>query len=137
SAAIPRRAAKLSRQGAGARGRPLSAGPSKAASVARAIDQPLALQPRHEGAKLAADLLQRMPGGFLAHTAEIPESVAILVDPFVGELAGLDVAEQTLHGLAHLRADDLRAARHVAVLGGVADRVAHVGDAALVNQIDD
>ena len=32
---------------------------------------------------------------------------------------------------------DALAARHVAVLGRVADRVAHVGDAALVDQVDD
>src|SRR5439155_22111868 len=38
---------------------------------------------------------------------------------------------------ARLLADDAPAARHVAVLGGVADRVAHVGDAALVDEVDD
>src|SRR5262249_9956973 len=39
--------------------------------------------------------------------------------------------------LADLGTDDFFAAREVAVLGRVADRVAHVGESAFVNEIDD
>ena len=61
----------------------------------------------------------------------------VLEDEFLGELAGLDFVQDLLHLGLGLLVDDARAAREVAVLGGVRDRVAHVGDAALVHQVDD
>ena len=53
------------------------------------------------------------------------------------ELARLDVGEDLAHRLPDLGPDHARAAREVAVLGGVGDRVAHSGDALLVHQVDD
>src|SRR5689334_8644089 len=105
--------------------------------VTRAIDEAIRGEPRHEAAKPRADLLDRVRAGLLPQLAEVREAAAVLGDPLVGELAGLDVREEGFHRLARLLADDALAAGHVAVLGRVADRVAHVRDAALVDEIDD
>jgi hypothetical protein len=72
-----------------------------------------------------------------AQPLEVRQTGAVLGDPLVGELARLDLGEDLLHGGSGLRPDDALAAGHVAILGGVADGVAHVGDAALVDEIDD
>src|SRR5262245_37756535 len=101
------------------------------------IDQAVGGQPRHERPKLATDLLDRMRRGLLAQLAEVRLAAAVLRHPLVREPARLDVVEDLLHRLARLLADDAAAAGHVAVLGRVADRVAHVGDAALVDEVDD
>ena len=50
---------------------------------------------------------------------------------------GLDVGQDLAHRLARLLGDHARAARHVAVLGRVRDRVAHPLEALLVHQVDD
>ena len=52
-------------------------------------------------------------------------------------LPALDLREDLLHLRLRLVGDDARAAGHVAVLGGVGDRVAHAGDALLVHEVDD
>jgi hypothetical protein len=54
-----------------------------------------------------------------------------------GELAGLDVVQHALHLGLGLGGDDARAGDILAPLGGVGDRVVHVGDAALIDQVDD
>ena len=54
-----------------------------------------------------------------------------------GELARLDFVEDLLHRRPRLLADHPFAAGHVAVLGGVGDRVAHPLDPLLVHQVDD
>ena len=61
----------------------------------------------------------------------------VLLDPVFGILAGLDIRQDAFHGLFRLIRHDLRAAVVIAVLRGVADRIAHVIHAALVNQVDD
>ena len=73
----------------------------------------------------------------LALFAEPRAPVVVLGNPTPGVVAGLDVAQDLLHRLARLIGDDLRAARVVAMFGGVADRVAHVVQPALIDQIDD
>ena len=66
------------------------------------------------------------------------DPAAILGHPLVGELAATGSRPRIFFiAGARLGTDHPLAARHVAVLGGVADRVAHVGDAALVDQVDD
>ena len=54
-----------------------------------------------------------------------------------GELAGLDLGQNLLHLGAGLLVDDARAARVIAVFGGVRNRIAHVAEAALIDEIDD
>ena len=60
-----------------------------------------------------------------------------LVDPVAGEAAGLNIGQDAPHLGPGLLGDDPRAAGVVAVFGGVGDRVAHVGHAPLVHQVDD
>ena len=61
----------------------------------------------------------------------------VLEDEFLGELTVLDLAEDALHLGLGLVGDDARTARQVTVFGRVGDRVAHVGDAAFVDEVDD
>ncbi len=72
-----------------------------------------------------------------AHGLEVRLTGLVLQDPVGRELAGLDVPEPLGHGLLHVVGDDLRARVVVAELGGVADRIAHLGHAALVHEVDD
>ena len=51
--------------------------------------------------------------------------------------AGLDVGQYALHLGRDLGRDDARAGDVFAVFGGVRHRIVHVGDAALVDQVDD
>ena len=60
-----------------------------------------------------------------------------LENPFLGEPPALDLLEDALHLLLGLIGDDAGPAGYVAILGRGADRVAHVGDAALVDQVHD
>ena len=57
--------------------------------------------------------------------------------PIAREAAHLDIVENALHLGFRLRRDDARAGLIFAKLGRVRNRVVHVGDAALVDQIDD
>jgi len=63
------------------------------------------LQERHHGAKLAADFFDGLMLGF----SRIRRSSAagfVLVDPFLGELARLDLLKDALHLFARLLVDD-------------------------------
>ena len=87
--------------------------------------------------RLRADDLDRMVTSCVAHRLEVRHAVLVLRNPLLGELAALDLREQLPHRLLGLGGDDARAGRVVAPLGGVADRVAHVVQAAAVHQVDD
>ena len=97
----------------------------------------VALNPGHHRAQLAADLLDLVRGGLVAQALEVLAAGAVLGDPLLRELARLDVVEDLPHRLADLGPDHARAAGHIAVLGGVRDRVAHPRDSLLVHQVDD
>ena len=73
----------------------------------------------------------------LAPRVERRTAVLVLLDPRLGEAAVLDLGEDLLHLLARLLVHDADAGDVVAVLGGVADRVAHVVEAAAIHQVDD
>ena len=72
---------------------------------------------------------------------------ALCVEPFAAGLVFFDPAlrvgavlnffQDLAHGLAGFFRDDARTAGVVAVLGGVADGIAHVVQAAAVDEIDD
>ncbi len=62
---------------------------------------------------------------------------AVLQDEALRVLARLDVLQRLAHRLLRLVRDDLRTGHVLAVLGIVGDRVVHVGDAALVDEVDD
>src|SRR5918993_2278529 len=108
-------------------------------SAARDVLDPLLAgrDPRHHRPQAGADLLDRVLLAGLLQPLEVGPARLGLGDPLVGELAGLDLVEDRLHLGPDRLADDAGAAGEVAVLGGVADRVAHAGDALLVHEIDD
>src|SRR3954451_16828417 len=97
----------------------------------------LLVDPVHRGAELLAHGFDLVVLAFLAHTLEILLTGLVLRNPLLGELTGLDLREDLLHGRARRLADHALAAGQVAVLGGVRDRVAHPGDALLVHQVHD
>ena len=87
--------------------------------------------------ELLAFALDLVALALLAHAQEVLLARAVLGDPLARELARLDLAQDGLHRLAGVVGDHPLAAREVAVLGRVGDRVAHPGDALLVHQVDD
>src|SRR5215470_6205693 len=102
-----------------------------AASLARRLD------PGHHLAQPAAHLLDRMVGVALSHGEEAGAVRLVLEHPLACELTGLDLGEDLLHLSLGPVVDDARPAGVVAILRGVRDRVAHVGEAALVEQVHD
>ena len=93
--------------------------------------------PVHQPAELLADGLELGLRRLGPHRLQAGLVVVHVRDPLAGELAGLDVVEDPLHLLAHVLVDHALAARVVAELGRVRDRVAHAGEAVLVHQVDD
>src|SRR5919199_6877534 len=91
----------------------------------------LGLDPVHHRAELLALALDLMVLLLRAHALEALLAGLVLRDPFAGEVARLDLAEDLAHRLTGRLADDALAAGQVAVLGGVRDRVAHPRDALL------
>ena len=77
-----------------------------------------------------------MLGVLAAKAVEPRSSLVVLGYPLPGKAAVLDRRKDLLHVLLHVLVHYDRAARVVAVLGGIADRVAHVLHAALVEQVD-
>ena len=64
-------------------------------------------------------------------------TLGVLGHPLGGEFAGLDLAEDLAHRLAGVVGDDSLAARVIAVLGSVGDRVTHPAQTTLEEQVDD
>src|SRR5690349_16225895 len=112
-------------------------GPSSSGGAPLDVVGVVALHPGHELAELATGLLDRVALGLLAELGELRRAVVHVGDEALGERTVLDVGEHVLHVLLHLRGDHARAGDVVAELGGVGDRPALLGDAALVHQVDD
>src|SRR5262247_2197686 len=92
-------------------------------SIPAPVDQTILLEPGHHAAQpLPHSLDQVLPGRRL-EPLEIRLAGPVLPHPLVGELPRLDVFEKLAHHLADALVDDARAARQVAVLGGVADGI--------------
>ena len=68
---------------------------------------------------------------------EIGAALFVFCDPVLCEAAIADFRQELFHVFARLLRDDARARHVVAVLGGVADRVAHVAEPAAIDKIDD
>src|SRR5439155_5910336 len=94
-------------------------------------------QPGHHLAEPAPDLLDRVRLLESALRVEVGRAVPVLRDPAPGVRAVADVPQDAPHLLAHARVDDSRPDRVVAVLRRVRDRVAHVRETALVDEVDD
>ena len=58
-------------------------------------------------------------------------------DPLVGKLSRLDILQEDLHGLADLGTNDSFSTGEVSVLGGVADRISHIRQPPLIDEVDD
>src|SRR5450759_1512010 len=92
---------------------------------------------RHHVAEALADGFDLVGLGGLAHGEEFVAAGFVLGDPLFGEFAGLDFGEDLRHFGAGLIVYDARAAGVVAVFGGVADAVAHVAEAAFLDEVHD
>src|SRR5690625_2958368 len=93
--------------------------------------------PGEELAQLAAGGLD---GVLLALGAQFPElggARVLVLDEAVRERTVLHVGQHGLHVFLHRRIDDARARDVVAVLGGVGNGPALLGDAAFEDQVDD
>ena len=88
-------------------------------------------------AHLLADLFDEVVGVLLAECLQAGRACEVFLYPGAGKGAVLDVFEDTAHVVAGVFVDDARTAKVVAELGGVADRVVHEVDAALVEQVGD
>src|SRR5699024_4499506 len=93
--------------------------------------------PREHLAQVLADRLDRVGGLLLAQLLELRGAVVLVIDEALREGTGLDVREDRLHVGLRLLGDHAGAGDVVAVLGGVGDRPALLGDAALVHEVDD
>src|SRR6266545_3259959 len=93
--------------------------------------------PRHHRSQVRPDLLDRVLAAGLEQLVEPLAATTGLGDPLVGERARLDLGQDPAHLRPGLVGDDPRAPGHVAVLGGVGDRVAHAPDPLLVHEVDD
>src|SRR5205823_9764906 len=96
-----------------------------------------AREPRHHLAELAADLFDRKALLLGTLRVEVRCAIAVLGDPLLRVRAVLDVAEDVAHLLTNGSVDDPRADGVVTVLRGVRHRVAHVAEAAFIDEVDD
>src|SRR5678815_5502881 len=103
----------------------------------RLLRRLLGLEPGHHLSQALAGGLDGVVQVGLVEALEVLHPALVLGAPLLGELAACDLAEDLLHLRLGLRVDEARAAGEVAVLGGVADAVAHVIEAALVDEVDD
>src|SRR5262245_6870980 len=97
----------------------------------------LGMKPGHHRTQLAAHALELRVAGLAAKGEEVGEAGVGLPQPLLGEGAVLDLGQDLAHALANALVHDAGAARVVAPLGGVGDRVPHPRKAALVDQVDD
>src|ERR1035441_665096 len=95
------------------------------------------VEKRHGGAEFLADDFDGVFGFGFAEGQKLLAAGVLVGEESLGKRAVLDFGEDLLHGLAALGVDDAGAGDVVAPLGGVGDGVAHVCQAAAVDQIDD
>src|SRR5580698_3068443 len=94
-------------------------------------------QPRHARAQLRADFLDRVAEVGLEQLRVLAPPVLGLGNPLARELALLDFGQDLLHLPLGRLVHDARTAGEISVLGRLADEAVHLGDAALVQQVDD
>src|SRR4029077_3619260 len=113
-------------------GTPRHRGPRQAGSSAA-----LFLQPGHAAAQRRAHLLDRVGDVRAQQLLVVGLASRVLLDPLAGELAVLHLLEDLAHLVLDALVHDARPAREIAVLGGLADELVHLGESALVEQIHD
>src|SRR5579863_576962 len=97
----------------------------------------LSRQPAHHAAQLRAHNLDRMLLLFLPQPGEVVTTVFVFLNPLPRKRSILNVCQSLLHRRARRVAHNLFAARQVAILGGIRNRVPHSSESAFVDQIDD
>src|SRR5260370_11415226 len=95
------------------------------------------LQKWHHGAQLRAELLDGVLLLALARCEEIGAALFIFCDPGFRETPVANLREDFAHFFPRLPGDNARSGGIIALLGSIADGVAHVAEAAAVNQVDD
>ena len=75
--------------------------------------------------------------GGLAAGLEFRLTGAVVEHEILHEPARLDVGQNTLHFSFRFVGNDSRTGNNAAIFGGIADRIAHIGDTAFIKQIDD
>ena len=100
-------------------------------------DQALLGDPGHHAAKTLTDLFGAVFGLGGAHGLEPDLGGLVFQDPLTGKGATLNIGENLLHLGLGLVGDNTRAGDVVAIFRGIRDRIAHIGKAALIDQIDD
>src|SRR5229473_7541256 len=95
------------------------------------------LEEWHHGAQLRAELLDGVLLLALTRRQEVRAALFVLFDPGFCETAVADLREDLAHLFSRLFGDDARSGGIITLLGGIADGVTHVAEAAAVNQVDD
>src|SRR5580698_10275999 len=95
------------------------------------------IEERHRRAQLLADNLDRVLRLSLAEGQKFLLTGVLVGEELLGERPVLNFGKNLLHRLAAFSVDHARAAHVVAPLGGVRNRIAHVSEAAAINQVDD
>src|SRR3569833_680478 len=97
----------------------------------------LLAQPGHAGAQLATDFLDLAILVFLEHPLIVLAAGGAFLDPLLGELARLHFLQNLAHDVLDAVVDDSLTTSEVAVLGGVADELVHLGEASFMEKVDD
>ena len=105
-------------------------------SVFRFVDQSPFRNPRHHIPKPFSHRLDIVLGGAPAHCFETRPARGVLEHPFLGEPSRLNIIENLAHARLYTRVNDARTTGIVTIFGSISNRVPHVGDAALVNEVD-
>ena len=95
------------------------------------------LDPLHHPPKLFTDNFNGMIIILFRKRPEYRTASLIFRNPFPGKLARTNFRQNLFHLFFGVFGDDPRASRHIAVLSRIAYRIPHIGDAALVNKIND
>src|SRR5208282_712716 len=96
----------------------------------------LARQPTHHPAQLRSNNLDRMLLLLMAQLGEVISAVLILFDPLPRKRPILNVGQNFLHCGPRRVAHHFFAARQIAILSGIRNRVAHPPQAAFIDQIN-
>src|SRR5207253_4238659 len=93
------------------------------------------IEPGHHGSQFAPDNFDLMLRVGATHSLEARTTGLVFEDPARGKSAVLDFLQDAAHFVAGTFVNDTRTRDIVAVLGSIADRVAHVAHTTLVHEI--